>query len=87
VLTDAAFVLRFFGQRGDDRLLVVNLGARYHADPLAEPLVAPLVGRSWTTVFSTDEPEYGGWGTPPIATTDDGWWLPAECAALLAPTA
>jgi len=87
VLTDAAFVLRFFGERGDDRLLVVNLGARYHADPLAEPLVAPLVGRSWTTVFSTDEPEYGGWGTPPIATTDDGWWLPAECAALLAPTA
>jgi maltooligosyltrehalose trehalohydrolase len=87
VITDSAFVLRFFGERGDDRLLVVNLGARYHADPLAEPLVAPPVGRSWTTVFSTDAPEYGGWGTPPIATTDDGWWLPAECAALLAPTA
>jgi maltooligosyltrehalose trehalohydrolase len=78
-------VLRFFGDAGDDRLLVVNLGARLHADPLAEPLVAPPFGRAWTTLLSTDEPKYGGWGTPPIATVGDGWWLPAECAALLAP--
>jgi maltooligosyltrehalose trehalohydrolase len=85
VITDAAFVLRFFGDAGDDRLLIVNLGARLHADPLAEPLVAPPFGRAWTTLLSTDEPKYGGWGTPPIATVGDGWWLPAECAAFLAP--
>jgi len=85
VITDAAFVLRFFGDAGDDRLLVVNLGPLLHADPLAEPLVAPPFGRAWTTLFSTDEPQFGGWGTPPIATVGDGWWLPAECTALLAP--
>jgi maltooligosyltrehalose trehalohydrolase len=85
VLTESAFVLRFFGDGGDDRLLVVNLGARSHADPLAEPLVAPPYARVWTTAFSTDSPKYGGWGSPPLETVDDGWWIPAECAALLAP--
>jgi hypothetical protein len=29
---------------------------------------------------------YGGWGSPEIQTENDGWWLSAECAALLAPT-
>jgi maltooligosyltrehalose trehalohydrolase len=86
VITDSAFVLRFFGGNGDDRLLVVNLGARLHADPLAEPLAAPPHSRVWKTVLSTDEPKYGGWGTPPLETVDDGWWIPAECAVLLTPT-
>jgi maltooligosyltrehalose trehalohydrolase len=86
VLTDSAFVLRFFGDAGDDRLLVVNLGTRTHADPLAEPLVAPPHAHVWTTIISTDSPKYGGWGTPPIETINDGWWIPGECAALLAPT-
>jgi maltooligosyltrehalose trehalohydrolase len=85
VITDAAFVLRFFGENGDDRLLVVNLGARLHADPLAEPLVAPPHARAWKTVLSSDSPKYGGWGTPPLETVGDGWWIPAECAVLLAP--
>ena len=86
VLGDAAFVLRFFGHDGDDRLLVVNLGGRFHAEPLAEPLVAPPYSRTWTTVLSTESPKYGGWGSPPVETNDDGWWIPAECAVLLAPT-
>jgi maltooligosyltrehalose trehalohydrolase len=86
VISDAAFMLRFFGEKGDDRLLVVNLGARIHADPFAEPLSAPPYERAWNTIFSTESPKYGGWGTPPIETVDDGWWIPAECAVLLAPT-
>jgi len=86
VITESAFVLRFFGDNGDDRLLVVNLGRRFHADPFPEPLVAPPTGRAWQTIFSTDTPKYGGWGTPSLETVDDGWWIPAECAVLLAPT-
>jgi maltooligosyltrehalose trehalohydrolase len=86
VISDAAFILRFFGERGEDRLLVVNLGARIHADPFAEPLAAPPYSRGWTTIFSTESSKYGGWGTPPLETVDDGWWIPAECAVLLAPT-
>jgi hypothetical protein len=37
-------------------------------------------------MFSTESSKYGGWGTPPLETVDDGWWIPAECAVLLAPT-
>jgi maltooligosyltrehalose trehalohydrolase len=86
VLSDSAFVIRFFGDPHDDRLLVVNLGARLHAAPIAEPLVAPPRGRAWQTVFSTESPKYGGWGTPPLETIDDGWWIPPESAVLLIPT-
>src|SRR6185312_4132473 len=41
VISDHAFLLRYFGGENGDRLIVVNLGARLHADPLAEPLAAP----------------------------------------------
>ena len=33
VLSPEAFLLRFFGQHGDDRLLLVNLGVDLHLDP------------------------------------------------------
>ena len=85
VIGERSFVLRYVGDRDEDRLLVVNLNDRLHADPIAEPIVAPPTGCAWTTIFSTESPKYGGWGTPPIETADDGWWIPAESAALLAP--
>lgn len=86
IVGDRALVLRFFEPHGDDRLLLVNLGPRLHLDPMPEPLVAPRCpGSHWVTVFSTDAADYGGWGTPPVDTVDDGWWLPAECAVLLRP--
>ena len=37
-------------------------------------------------MFSTESPRYGGWGTPQLETLIDGWWVPAESAALLIPT-
>ncbi len=86
VLSKHAFVIRYFGGSEDDRLLVVNLGRRMNAAPIAEPLVAPPRGCAWTTIFSTESPKYGGWGTPPLETADQGWWIPAECAVLLIPT-
>jgi maltooligosyltrehalose trehalohydrolase len=86
VLSDHAFVLRYFGESMGDRLLVVNFGARLHASPIPEPLLAPPRGGSWRTVFSTESPKYGGWGTPPLETISDGWWIPAECAVLLIAT-
>jgi len=85
ILGERAFVLRFFGVGGDDRLLVVNLGGRQRLETIPEPLLAPPLGRRWTTSFSTDSPEYGGWGTPPVETEKDGWCIPAECAVLLEP--
>jgi maltooligosyltrehalose trehalohydrolase len=83
VINDHAFMIRFFGGADGDRLLLVNLGARLQADPIPEPLLAPPRGDRWRTVFGTESPKYGGWGTPPIETDTDGWWLPAESATLL----
>ncbi|MDB4878156.1 MAG: treZ [Gemmatimonadetes bacterium] len=83
VINDHAFILRFFGGGNGDRLLVVNLGARVHAEPFAEPLAAAPRGAQWRTLFSTESPAYGGWGTPAVASGADGWWVPGECAVLL----
>ena len=40
MLSERAFVLRFFGDNGDDRLLVVNLGYDLYLDVAPEPLLA-----------------------------------------------
>ncbi len=84
VLGAAAFVLRFFGDGGNDRLLIVNLGAPLHLDPAPEPLLAPPVGCVWETAWSSEDPRYGGGGTPAVE-SNDNWNLPAEAAVLLTP--
>jgi hypothetical protein len=53
---------------------------------VAEPLVAPPSGAEWALEWSSDEPRYGGPGTPPPFTRA-GLWLPAEAAILVAPLA
>jgi len=86
VIGEHSFALRYFGERRDlDRLIVVNLGARLHAEPLAEPLVAPPLGMLWRQMWSSEDPVYGGCGTPALDSDDGGWWLPAECTVLLTP--
>jgi maltooligosyltrehalose trehalohydrolase len=85
-LDESAFVLRYFGQQRElDRLLVVNLGPRQHAMPLAEPLVAPPKDMVWRPIWSSEDPAYGGFGTPSVESDDDGWWLPPEATILLVP--
>jgi maltooligosyltrehalose trehalohydrolase len=66
VIGNDAFVLRFFGERGDDRLLVVNLGRAFPLDPAPEPLLAPPHVHEWMILWTSDAPEYGGTGTPPL---------------------
>jgi maltooligosyltrehalose trehalohydrolase len=86
VLGPEAFVLRFFGaERGgpDDRLLVVNLGRDLHLHAAPEPLLAPPEGRRWETHWSSEDPRYGGSGTPPLDTADDNWHLPGQAAVVL----
>ncbi|HEV7500185.1 MAG TPA: malto-oligosyltrehalose trehalohydrolase [Vicinamibacteria bacterium] len=84
VLGPHAFVLRFFGREGDDRLLVVNLGTDLFLSPAPEPLLAPPGGRLWVVRWSSEARTYGGGGTFPPDSTD-GWRLPGEAAVLLAP--
>ncbi len=84
VLGGGAFLLRFFGRAQDDRLLLVNLGAHLHLDPAPEPLLAPPLGCIWETAWSSEDPRYGGSGTPRID-SDANWNIVAESAVLLTP--
>lgn len=82
VLGPQAFALRFFDV--EDRLLVINLGLDIRRPSLPEPLIAPPRGQRWEVLFSSENPAYGGTGTPPIV-TDDGWTLAGHTAVVLAP--
>ena len=84
VIGPEAFVLRFFGEKHDDRLLIVNLGAQLTRNPAPEPLLAPPAGALWHVVWSSEDIRYGGGGTPPLETRDN-WRLPGEAAVVLAP--
>ncbi|HVU35726.1 MAG TPA: malto-oligosyltrehalose trehalohydrolase [Opitutaceae bacterium] len=85
VLETNAFVLRFFGADGDDRLLVVNLGPDLRLGAASEPLLAPPAEHGWTIAWSSESPAYGGGGTPPLETTT-GWIIGGPAAYLLQPT-
>jgi maltooligosyltrehalose trehalohydrolase len=85
VLAPEAFLLRFFGNDGDDRLLIVNLGRDLRLSPAPEPLLAPPDDRRWTLLWSSEDPDYGGSGTPD-PDTDEGWRIPGHAALVLGPS-
>jgi maltooligosyltrehalose trehalohydrolase len=85
VLGPELFVLRYTtASPEDERLLFVNLGLEVDAGSFAEPLVAPPDGQTWSVRWSSAEPDYGGYGTPPIL-TDAGWRIPGHTAIVLRP--
>ena len=82
VLGRLSFVLRYFSDANDDRLLLVNFGESQVTDPVAEPLLAPPTGHKWETLWTSDSPRYGGAGSIAVA-TQEHWILPAESAVAL----
>jgi maltooligosyltrehalose trehalohydrolase len=84
VLDPAALAVRYFGDGGDDRLLLVNVGPDLEYDPAPEPLLAPPGGREWRLVFSSDDPRYGGQGVVSPCGADGRWRLPGGSASFLA---
>jgi maltooligosyltrehalose trehalohydrolase len=86
VLGREAFVLRFFHEAGD-RLLVVNLGLDLPLVHAPEPLLAPPEDMRWETAWSSEDPRYGGGGTPAVESEERGWHFPGHCAVVLAPRA
>jgi maltooligosyltrehalose trehalohydrolase len=84
ILGDASFILRYFSQDGNDRLLLVNLGKRSALEPLAEPLLAPPLGFRWETLWTSESVRYGGPG-PCEVVTERRWILPAEAAVAFHP--
>ena len=85
VLSNDAFVLRFFGEQIDDRLLLVNMGKDLILDPAPEPLLAPPPDCEWEILWSSEDPVYGGLGTPPLDTEELNWRIPATAAVVLKP--
>jgi len=84
VLGGEAFVLRFFGEDGDDRLLLVNLGLDLSLSPGPEPLLAPPEGMEWRVLWSSEAPRYGGLAAPPLD-AEERWLLPGHAAVALRP--
>ena len=84
VLGPDAFVLRYFMENGDDRLLMVNFGNDLHVDPAPEPLLAPPLGKEWDVIWSSEDPRYGGGGTTQLDTVDN-WHIPGQSAVVLKP--
>ncbi|HVQ76448.1 MAG TPA: malto-oligosyltrehalose trehalohydrolase [Candidatus Binatia bacterium] len=82
VLGRDALLIRFLGQEGDDRLLLVNLGREVALSPAPEPLLAPPEGRVWDVLWSSESPRYGGSGTA-VVDGDGDFRLPAEAAVVL----
>jgi len=85
VLSDRAFVLRYFAAApADERLLIVNLGAELNRPSLAEPLIAPPAGFEWSVQWSSDDPAYGGTGTRDLR-PEHAWSIPPEAAVVCRP--
>jgi maltooligosyltrehalose trehalohydrolase len=80
VIGPEAFLLRWFGEEYDDRLVLFNLGRDIDWQPVAEPLLAPPCERTWELVWSSEDPRYGGLGTPAL----DGktWRIPGHAAVV-----
>ena len=84
VLGPASFVLRYFAEGNDDRLLMVNFGKSQVLEPAPEPLLAPPLGYGWEMLWTSDSPRYGGAGSAPVATQEQ-WVLPAESTVAFRP--
>ena len=84
VLGDAAFILRWFGEAEDDRLLLVNLGADLALGVMPEPLLAPPASTRWTRLWSSEHPRYGGGGAVSMPTSG-GWTVAGHAAVVLRP--
>jgi maltooligosyltrehalose trehalohydrolase len=84
VLGPLAFAIRFFGEGGDSRLLLLNLGRDLYPMPGAEPLLAPPPGMDWTALWFSEHPRYEGFAIPPL---EEGyqWRLAGNSALVLAP--
>jgi len=74
--------IRFLDERGADRLLIANFGCDLPIAPAPQPLLAPPEDRCWKLLWSSNQIEYGGVGTPPLE-NDSGWRIPGECAVVL----
>jgi maltooligosyltrehalose trehalohydrolase len=85
VLGPNAFVLRYFLEGNEDRLLLVNLGRDLPLPEAPEPLLAPPAGKSWVVRWASENWAYGGSGFAPPESSDGVWRIMGESAVVLIP--
>ena len=85
VLGTDAFVLRFFVEGNEDRLLLVNLGRDLKLSDAPEPLLAPPPGKTWAVRWCSDDWAYGGTGFAPPEDNEGVWRIRGESAVVLVP--
>jgi maltooligosyltrehalose trehalohydrolase len=61
-----SFLIRYFGGKDGDRLLIINFGDDHYFNPAPEPLLVAGIDLEWEIIWSSESPLYGGEGTPPI---------------------
>lgn len=90
VLSDEAFLVRFFGSGaggGDagqgERLLIVNVGREVAPKVFPEPLLAPPSGATWRLLWTSEEAAYGGEGARSPLGADGSWVFPGRAAVLM----
>lgn len=66
VLTEDAFLIRYFGGEDGDRILIVNFGPDHYFNPAPEPLIVAGPNLKFEILWSSESWNYGGEGTPPI---------------------
>jgi maltooligosyltrehalose trehalohydrolase len=82
VLGPYSFLLRYFITGRADALLLMNLGGDVSESHLPEPLLAPPANKIWKMIWSSEDPRYGGTGTPPVF-SGAGLTLPGRSVILL----
>jgi maltooligosyltrehalose trehalohydrolase len=83
VVGPEAFLLRWFDDNDDDRLMLVNLGRDLECTPMSQPLMAAPAGCRWRLLWSSESPRYGGSGTAGLDTKN--WSMPGHATIVLRP--
>ncbi|QEH39124.1 Malto-oligosyltrehalose trehalohydrolase [Aquisphaera giovannonii] len=84
VIGPDAYLLRYFGEKDDCRLVLTNLGRDIFPNPASEPLMAPPKGRRWEILWYSEHPQYGGCGAPPFESETE-WRMPGRATVVLKP--
>ena len=85
VLAAECLVLRFFGEGSGDRLLLVNFGRGFASGPRAGAAARATGGNTWQTLWSSEDPRYGGTGTSQLD-SEANWRIPGHAAVAFRPT-
>ena len=85
VLAPSAFALRFFTpDHWTTACSSSTSGPTSRRPSYAEPLLAPPPNADWMCRWSSEDPAYGGGGTPDLW-PDGSWVIPSESALVLSP--